>query len=78
MDEICKNLLVYIGWQGPWYGNPLANEELVVSLFTIERNKRSKEKIFNFHFIYPAVPSCVIYPKPKENSENIFVQSVFI
>lgn len=59
MDEICKNLLVYIGWQGPWYGNPLANEELVVSLFTIERNKRSKEKIFNFHFRVLSLILCV-------------------
>ena len=46
MDEICKNLLVYIIWQGPWYENPLANEELFVSLFIIERkNKKQKNKI---------------------------------
>lgn len=56
MDEICKNLLVYIIWQGPWYENPLANEELFVSLFIIERKKKRNKRI-KFKFLLQSLGS---------------------
>ena len=43
MDEICKNLPVYVICQGPWYENHLVNKDYL-SPFLSQKGKKKKKR----------------------------------